>query len=189
MATSLHIKNMVCDRCIRTVDSVFRAHGVTPLDVRLGVVETSAKISEQTLNTIEEDLEKEGFELLKDKEARVVELIRTLVVELIASGEIAALNKNISTILEDRIGEDYHYLSTVFSQTQAVTIARYVILQKVEKAKELLSYGEESLAAIAKKLGYSSVHHFSNQFKDVTGLSPSEFRSLSSPARKQLDRV
>ena len=189
MLHSYHVKNMVCDRCIRTVEKAFRAHGVNPNEVRLGVVETSAKVSASALKQIEDELEKEGFELLKDKEAATVEQIKTLIVEMIASKEISMLNKNISTILELRIGRDYHYLSTLFSQTQAVTIARYVILQKIEKAKELLSYGEDSLAAIAKALGYSSVHHFSNQFKEVTGMAPSNFRSGSFMQRKQLDKV
>ncbi len=157
--------------------------------VELGVVETASRIPSSVLESIEVDLNLEGFALLKDKPSTLVEQIKNLIIDLVSTGKIATIDKNLSTLIEEKTGKEYHYLSALFSATEGLTIAKYLILQKIEKAKEYLSYDEESLATIAKKLGYSSVNHFSNQFKEMTGFPPSDFREQSPRLRKQLDKI
>ena len=189
MSSIFHIKNMVCDRCIRTVEKIFLSYNALPERVELGVVEVANEVPIPILQKIESDLNQEGFALLKDKPSILVEQIKNLIIDLVSTGKISQLNKNLSAVIEEMIGKEYHYLSALFSETEGLTIARYLILQKIEKAKEYLSYQEKSLGTIAENLGYSSVHHFSNQFKDVTGSSPSDFRDRSDHTRTQLDKV
>ena len=99
------------------------------------------------------------------------------------------MKKNFSELIEDTVGLDYHYLTSLFSSMEGITIEQYIILQKVERAKELLKYNEQTLSEIAYQLGYSSVNHLSNQFKKITGMSASQFKNLTQNMRKPLDKV
>lgn len=190
MPVSIYIKNMVCDRCKTAVRGVFEHEGVEPLSVGLGVVELSDALSADKLSSIRHGLEVIGFELLNDNRKQTVERIKALIIELVRyTGDRAAHNSNVSTFLSDRLHSDYSALSKLFSAETGTTIEKYVIAQKVELVKELLSYGELSLTEIAQRLNYSSVAYLSSQFKSVTGQTPSSYKGKNAGARKELDKL
>jgi AraC-like DNA-binding protein len=138
---------------------------------------------------LKEILEENGFELIDDKKARAIEKVKNAVVEYIHQGEDQPIHVNFSELIEERVGLDYNYLSSLFSSLESMTIERYIILQRIERVKELLVYNELTLSEIAWKNGYSSVQHLSNQFKKVTGLTPSYFKKLKENKRRALDEV
>ena len=184
----LYIKNMVCNRCIEAVREVFRQAGVAIKEVTLGEVEVDHDLSSQQQADIRELLRKRGFDLLEDKNSQVIERIKNLVIELI-HGNAGPIKVNYSTYLEERIGRDYSFLSSLFSSVEGVTIEKYIILQRLEKVKELLIYDEQNLSEIAHRLNYSSVQHLSNQFKKATGMSPTAFKKQRLNLRNPLDKV
>lgn len=185
----LHIRNMVCPRCLRVVSEELEKLELQPLGIQLGEVKLLHEPSSEQLQKLREVLLQNGFELLEDKRAELVEKIKIAIIELIRSGEVENLNTNISEYLSKAVGRDYHYLSGLFSAEEGLTIARYVVLQKIERVKELLTYNELSLSQISYQLGYSSVAHLSAQFKQVTGMSPTEYKKASDQARKPLDKI
>lgn len=186
----LYIKNMVCNRCIKVVKDEFEKLGITILKISLGEVELSEEPDQKTLLNIKTVLETNGFELLEDKRAKVIEKIKNVIINSIYKSGLANKSKiNFSTIIEKELNMDYHYLSSLFSSLEGITIEQFIILQKIERAKELLKYGEMTLSEISYELGYSSVQHLSNQFKKITGLSASQFKSITKNNRKPLDRV
>ncbi|MDZ4072711.1 MAG: helix-turn-helix transcriptional regulator [Sediminibacterium sp.] len=189
MAEQLHIKNMVCDRCIMVVKQLFIDLGVEFHQIQLGQVELKKEPDPEQLEQIRSLLQQNGFELLDDKKSKIVEKIKTTIVSLIHGTEAEELNLKLSAILEEKLQTDYHYLSTLFSSVEGVTIERYTILQRIEKVKELLMYDEKSLSEIAYEMGYSSVQHLSQQFKKITGLTPSHFKQLKENKRKPLDKI
>ncbi|CAG4990520.1 hypothetical protein DYBT9275_00547 [Dyadobacter sp. CECT 9275] len=186
----LYIKNMVCDRCKRVVKEEFDKLGVPLAHLALGNVDTVNDIDLQKLDEIRRMLEVNGFELIDDKRAALVENIKTLIIE-----EIQYLkgNKpdavNFSDYLSKKTGYDYSYLSNLFSSETGQTIEHYIIAQKIEKVKEWLSYNELSLSEMAWRLSYSSTAHLSNQFKKVTGMTPGEFKKTNILPRQTLDKV
>ena len=120
---------------------------------------------------------------------KIIEQVKNAIVNLVHYGELDELNVNLSTLLSNKLHKDYNYLSNLFSSVESTTIEQYFILQKIEKVKELLVYDEFSLSQIAFKLGYSSVAHLSNQFKKVTGFTPSEFKKQKEHHRNHLDKL
>jgi YesN/AraC family two-component response regulator len=186
---TLHIRNMVCPRCLKVVTEELEKLQLPPVDVQLGRVELASEPGAQQLEQLKQALLQNGFELLEDKKAELVEKVKIAIIGLIRSGEVENLTTNISDYLSETVGRDYHYLSSIFPAEEGVTIARYVVLQKVERAKELLAYKELSLSQISYQLGYSSVAHLSGQFRQVTGMSPSEYKKSAAPSRKPLDQI
>lgn len=188
--TILYIKNMVCNRCIKVVKEELEKIGIKVKNISLGEVETATEIDKNKLNKIKKVLEENGFELLENRKAKIVEKIKNIIISKIYNDEDFLINnKNFSKLIEEQIGLDYNYLSSLFSSLESITIEQFIILQKIERAKELLKYDELTLSEIAFKLGYSSVQHLSNQFKKVTGLSASEFKKITKNIRKPLDKV
>lgn len=184
----LYVKNMVCDRCIMAVRQELDTLELPYKHVQLGEVELVGQAGPAQLEAFSAKLAALGFELLDDKKSRIVEKIKTTIVSLIhRNGD--ELNLKLSAILEDKLGLEYPYLSSLFSSVEGITIEKYTILQRIEKVKELLVYDELSLAGIADQLGYSSVQHLSQQFKKVTGFTASEFRRLKEKNRRPLDKV
>ncbi len=165
---------MVCSRCIRVVREELSILGLHVERVTLG----EAIVEGADLNTaaIRERLHANGFELLETESAKLVESIKTHIIELVQSDDLSEQEENLSDIIAKRIGRDYAALSHLFSSVEAITIERYFILQKVERVKELLTYGELSASEIAYKLGYSSPAHLSRQFRQTTGFTPTEFK-------------
>lgn len=184
----LYVKNMVCDRCIMAVRQELENLGLAYQHIQLGEIELASQPSAAQLKAFSAKLSAIGFELLDDKKARIVEKIKTSIVSLIHRSD-DDLNLKLSALLEEKLGLDYPYLSSLFSSVEGITIEKYTILQRIEKVKELLVYDELSLAGIADQLGYSSVQHLSQQFKKVTGLTASEFRKLKEKNRRPLDKI
>ena len=184
-----NIKNMVCARCIKTVTGIFQSAGADIKTVRLGFVELNNDLSNEQLNVIRKQLADDGFELLDDQKVKLIEQIKNEIIMLVHYGELDELKVNLSTFLSNKLHKDYNYLSNLFSSVESTTIEQYFILQKIEKVKELLVYDEFSLSQIAFKLGYSSVAHLSNQFKKVTGFTPSDFKKQKGHHRSHLDKL
>ncbi len=187
-STTLHIKNMVCDRCIRVVREELEGLGLTVADVQLGRAEVLPPATGLDLSEVNRTLEANGFELLQDHQTQLVNRIKTTILDLIHSDGLEELHFNYSYYISQNIGRSYSYLSSLFSQVENLTIEKYFILQKIEKVKELLVYDELTLSEIAYRLGYSSSQHLSGQFKVVTGLTPTAFRH-GKGKRRPLDQV
>ncbi|MCF8302403.1 MAG: AraC family transcriptional regulator [Bacteroidales bacterium] len=180
---------MVCPRCIMAVDELLKKLGYDVVKVELGEAVVNAHEGDVNFAELKHELEKLGFELLEDKSVQVIEKIKNEIVGIIHHGNEIPYNINFSDYLVKQIGRDYHYLSSLFSQKEGITIEKYIILQKIEKAKELIAYAELSLSQIAYKLNYSSPAHLTRQFKQVTGMTPSTFRKMNQPQRKNLDEI
>lgn len=179
---------MVCNRCILVVSEILKELKLTPLKVELGMAIVEEKLSSDVKQTIKQSLEKLGFELIDDKRMRIIEQIRTAVIELVHYDNNLSKLK-LSKYLTDKCHYDYSFLSKLFSEVNGISIEKYYIAQKVERIKELLAYDELSISEIATQLQYSSVAHLSSQFRNVTGMSPSTFKHLKEPKREPLDKV
>ncbi|HEY6951983.1 MAG TPA: helix-turn-helix transcriptional regulator [Bacteroidota bacterium] len=187
--TTLYIKNMVCNRCIRVVREELEKLGLNIQRVDLGEVDLS-EVKNLNLRKVQEVLKLNGFELIEDKRVRIIERIKLAILRLVQRDQsIDPMKLNLSEYIAGELGHDYHYLSSLFSSIENVTIEQYFILQKIERAKELLKYGELTLSEIAFNMGYSSVQHLSNQFKNITGLTPSYFKGMKKSIRRPLDKV
>ncbi|TAN10832.1 MAG: AraC family transcriptional regulator [Chitinophagaceae bacterium] len=185
----LHIKNMVCDRCIKAVKAVLSGQDIEIENIQLGEVKLRKPVAESQIPALETALRAEGFELIDDKRSRIVSQIKSMLIELIHYGDLEALHQNISGYITQKLHKDYHYLSNLFSESENMTIEQFVIFQKIEKVKELLVYDELSLSEISFKMGYSSVAHLSAQFKKITGFTPSRFKKLKDHKRRPLDKL
>ncbi|MDH7463488.1 AraC family transcriptional regulator [Chitinophagaceae bacterium 26-R-25] len=185
----LFIRNMVCPRCVKAVRSIAESLKLDVADVELGKVVLKKEPNEKTLKAFDATLQAEGFEIINNKKARVIEQIKKHIISLIQNKDMDEMNVTLSEYLSSKLHHDYGYLSNLFSSVENTTIEQYFILQKIEKVKELLVYNELSLSEIAFKLGYSSVAHLSAQFKKITGFTPSQFRQLKDHKRKPIDGV
>lgn len=162
--------------------------GYNIVSLELGKVEITNEITKKELELLNNSLRKLGFELIEDRKSRIIEQIKNEIVHLVHhSGEI--LNTNLSFWLADKLHYDYTYLSNLFSEIEGTTIEKYFIAQRIEKAKELLVYDELSLTEIADMLGYSSAAYLSSQFKKVTGLTPTFYKSVKVAKRNNLDEL
>jgi AraC family transcriptional regulator len=191
MATTLYIKNMVCDRCKLVVRQELEKLNLNPEKVALGEVVVSGDITAEVQKRLDDSLLGLGFERIDDRKARLIETIKNTVIELIHHGDPGSRKFNWSNILSDRLNYEYNYLSNLFSSVEGITLEQYIIRQKIERVKELLFYDELTLSEIAHKLGYSSVAHLSSQFKKVTGFTPSDLKRSREieQNRKSLDHV
>ena len=182
------IKNMVCNRCIMVVQQVFENLGSPPVRISLGEVETANPISHDELDKLRKTLVGYGFELIDDIKSQLIEKIKNVVVQSIHHNH-EDLKVNYSEYIELNLNRDYAYLSSLFSEVEGTTIEKYIINQKIERVKELLVYDELTLREIANQMGYSNVAYLSNQFKKVTGLTPSHFKQVKENKRKPLDQI
>lgn len=185
---ALHIKNMVCNRCIMVVQSQLEQLGLHPVSVELGVAVLPDRITEETYRKVKATLEPLGFELIDDRKSQIIERIKNAVIELVHYKE-DGLTVNLSDYLSSKLNRDYSSLSKLFSEITNTTIEKYFIAQKIERAKELLVYGELTLNEIADQLNYSSAAYLSAQFKSVTGLTPTHFKKIKENKRRPLDQV
>lgn len=168
---------MVSLRCKMFVKSELEKLGINCVSVELGLVEIQDDITDEQLEAFSEGLRKGGLELLDDKKNALVEDIKSVIVEMVHySDEFPKVNS--SDYISEKLGYEYTYLSNIFSEVKGTTIQQYIIQHKMEKVKELLLYDELTLTEIAFKLQYSSVAHLSNQFKKITGLTPTYFKTL-----------
>lgn len=180
---------MVCHRCKLAVETELKKLNLHPLKIDLGeVVLKEETINEKQLQQLSTNLKQLGFELLDDKRKKIIEQIKTLIIQSIHYNKQQPA-KNYSAFFAENLHHDYSYLSKLFSETEGVTIEQFIINQKIEKVKELLVYDEKNLNEISYDLGYSSVAHLSSQFKKITGLTPTAFRQSGIHHRKTLDKV
>lgn len=185
--TTLHIKNMVCPRCIIVIREELQRIGAEVLNIELGYAEITTFHLDN--HHVEEALEKFGFELIHDREKVLIEEVKIKIIEYLHYLENNKDAKPLSIYLSKSLGKNYGYLSKHFSKFESRTIEKYLVLQKIERVKELLDYDELTLSQIAIRLGYSSVHYLSSQFKRITGVSVSHFRKNRLPKRKFLDHI
>jgi len=188
--TVLHIKNMVCPRCIMAVRALLEQQGLRERSVVLGEAVVDDDLSEDQRTRLKRDLEDLGFELLDDPRSETVEQVRTMVLQWV---DLKGERPKLSAFLHERLRKDYPQLSKLFSEVRGMTIERYAILQRVERAKELLCYSGKTTSEIAWQLGFSSHAHLSAQFRQVTGMSPKEFKQqnlhASAVQRRSLDEI
>lgn len=186
---TIHIKNMVCNRCIKVVKEELQKIGYKVEEITLGEVTIQSDL-EIDFGLINKVLKENGFELIDSRHSRIIEKIKVTIIKTIeemSEGKITDIQ--FSELLQENVNLSYQYLSGLFSSSEGITIEKYIILQKIEKVKELIVYDELSLSEIAYRLGYSSVQHLSNQFKKVTGLTPSHFKKIKKIKRNPLDKV
>lgn len=184
----LFIKNMVCHRCVIAVKQELERLGLKTVRINLGEVELATAPTKKQIGQFSERLNHLGFEILNDQKQKQIERIKSQLIKKIQSEDVEE-HFSISNYLAKTLHKDYSYLSRLFSQVEGTTIEQYFILQKIEKVKEWLVYGEMNLSEISYNLGYSSVAHLSSQFKKITGLTPSYFKKLGSAHRHPLDKV
>jgi AraC-like DNA-binding protein len=185
---NLLIKNMVCQRCVLTVENIFKDLNIPFHKISLGEVDLGGKLSAEELKKIDEELNKVGFELIERRVNKIVEDIKKAVMEYLNLG-MESENLKLSSFIVKKIPYDYSYLSDLFSTIEGKTIEQFFILSRIEKVKELLVYDQLSLTEISYQTGFSSVHHLSAQFKKITGLTPSHFKRIAEDKRKYLDRL
>ncbi|WP_066759022.1 helix-turn-helix domain-containing protein [Crocinitomix algicola] len=184
----LQIKNMVCDRCIMAVKNILQQADVEIKSIQLGRVVTKHSITQQQIDSINEKLTAIGFEIIENKDSKLINEIKTKIIELVHYNK-TNLKVNLSTHIAQKLGQEYSYLSKLFSNSEGITIEKYYILQKVERVKELLTYQELNLEEIADQLGYSSNAYLTNQFKKITGFTPSQFRKLPIDQRQKIEHL
>lgn len=179
---------MVSIRCKLMVKEELKKLGLHFIVVDLGEVEIMETISNEVREQLKASLLISGLELMDDKKAMLIEKIKTLITEMVHyADELPKVN--FSTYISEKLDYDYTYLANIFSEVKGITIEHYIIAHKIERVKELLMYDELNLTQISYKMNYSSVAHLSNQFKKVTGLTPSHYKSLKDKRRKSLEEV
>ncbi len=178
---------MVCPRCIMAVENILNHLNISPLDIRLGEVVLKEDINKEQTSVLRKELGRLGFELLDNNQQQLIEKIKAIAIKQVHYTD--EQNLNISNILVSELHRDYSYLSKLFSTTEGITIEHFVILQKIERVKELLTYDQQTLSEIADELSYSSVAHLSAQFKKVTGLTPTQFKQQGIDLRRGLEEI
>lgn len=187
-STTLYIKNMVCDRCVMAVKALLDRLGLKTMEVELGKATVEGMLNDRQTTDLRQGLQQLGFELLDDRRQQTIDRIKSLIIQLVHNHDNHA-TQNLSHYLSSSLHADYGALSKLFSECASITIERYYILQRVERVKELLTYDELTLTQIAQKMNYSSVAYLSSQFKQVTGMTPSAFKTMQGNHRKALDKV
>lgn len=179
---------MVCNRCVAAVEKLLLDNGLHPISILLGEVEIAEDEIEAQKENLISDLNALGFEWIDHKNERLVEGVKSLIINLIQN-EGNELDTNLSDYLSKQLHYEYSTISSLFSELKGITIEQYYIAQKIEKVKEWLRYEEWNLSEIAHRLNYSSVAHLSAQFKKVTGMTPTLFRKMKTSSRKPLDQI
>ena len=186
--TNVYIKNMVCNRCILVVKQELEKLNLAFNSIVLGELQLKKEPTVKQLAQLKTNLANIGFEVLDDSKKQLIEKIKNIIVDQIHYQPVDE-QRNFSDILSKKLNKDYSYLSGLFSNVEGITIEKYIINQKIEKAKEMIAYNEMNFSEIAYHLGYSSVAHLSAQFKKVTGLTPSHFKNVGGSLRKSIDSI
>jgi AraC-like DNA-binding protein len=179
---------MVSARCKITVKDELKKLGLHFIMVELGEVEIMENISAQQRELLKVGLLSSGLELMDDKRSVLIERIKNVIIEMVHHSD-EVVRVNFSHYLSEKLNHDYTYLSNLFSEVQGTTIEQFIIAHKIERIKELIIYGELNITEIAWKMKYSSVAHLSNQFKKMTGLSPSHFKQLKDKRRNPIEEI
>lgn len=179
---------MVSNRCKMAVKDALRKLKLHFVVVDLGEVDIMENINDEQRAMLKQELYNSGLELMDDKRAMLIEKIKNVIIEMVHYSE-EAIKVNFSDYLSEKLNHDYTYLANLFSEVQGTTIEQFIIVHKVERIKELINYGELNITEIAWKMNYSSVAHLSNQFKKVTGLSPSHFKQIKEKRRSPIEEI
>ena len=186
---------MVCSRCIMVVREQLEKAGLSPTDVKLGEAIFDHELTQQEISRAKDVLEPLGFGFIDDRKRILTEQIKQTIISLVHQDSIDSLDggcaasMNLSDYLSSKLGCDYKYLSTIFSDLENTTIEQFCIAQKIERVKELLIYGEMSLTEIADRMNYSSVAYLSSQFRRITGFTPTEFRRIKGERRIPIEQI
>ena len=184
----LYIKYMVSARCKMAVKEELKKLGLHFIIVDLGEVEIMENISVEQQEQLKIGLLNSGLELMDDKRAVLIEKIKNTIIEMVHHTD-EMIKINFSDFISEKLNLDYTYLANLFSEVQGTTISQFMIAHKIERIKELIIYDELNITEIAWKMNYSSVAHLSNQFKKVTGLSPSHFKQLRDKRRRPIEEI
>jgi AraC-like DNA-binding protein len=179
---------MVSIRCKMLVKTELEKLELHYTTVELGEVNLTGNITTEQRNQLNIALKKSGLELMDDKKAILIGKIKNVIIEMVHYADELPTTK-FSSFLSEKLSHDYTYLANLFSEVQGTTIEHFIITHKIEKVKELLVYDELNLTEIAYKMGYSSVGHLSNQFKKITGLTPSHFKQMKNKRRHNLENL
>tara|TARA_R110002167_G_scaffold56471_2_gene160230 strand:- start:282 stop:848 length:567 start_codon:yes stop_codon:yes gene_type:complete len=188
MNNTIHIKNMVCPRCISAVSQILVGLNIDYKAVKLGEVELVSMLNKFEKKSLQKKLQNAGFSLIDDRKSQLIEQMKTLVVDKIHHSN-QETDFKWADIVTGELNLDYKYLSSLFSSVESITFEQYIINQKIERVKELIVYDELTLSEIAFQLHYSSVAYLSNQFKKVTGMTPTQFKKSVDKNRKSLDEI
>jgi AraC family transcriptional regulator len=188
--TNLLVKNMVCHRCILSVESILRQESIPFRKVSFGEIELVTDLIPDQKERLVRQLEQVGFELIDNRSSALIEKLKQLIIKR-ARNETGEMDNKLklSAYLSREVNHEYTYLSSLFSSVEGRTIENYFIEQRIEKAKELLIYGQLTLSQIAFDLEYSSTAHLSTQFKKITGLTPTYFKEIGLARRKSIDTI
>ncbi|MCB9326456.1 MAG: helix-turn-helix domain-containing protein [Lewinellaceae bacterium] len=184
----VHIKNMVCPRCIMAIKEVFNRLDIPFIKVELGKVYLPQALDSQQRTALSEKIEPLGFELLGPATDILISTIKTLIIDQIHYSK-EPLAVNFSVFLSERLHYNYSHLSRLFSSVEGITIERFITLQKIERVKGFLFYDELTLSEISFLMNYSSVAYLSSQFKKETGMTPTAFKKNRDPQHKSLDKI
>ena len=184
----IYIQNMVCIRCQMVVKDDLNKLGLRYTDVKIGEADLVGNVTEEQLEKLDVALKKSGLQLMDNKKSILVEKIKSAIIELVHYSE-EQIKVNLSNYLSDKLDYDYTYLANLFSEVKGITIEKFYLAHKIEKVKEMIVYDELSLTEISYKMHYSSVAHLSNQFKKITGLTPTHFKMLKDKRRSTLEDV
>jgi len=184
----IYIKYMVSLRCKMMVKTELEKLGIPFKTIDLGVVETMGNIDDDQREILSKNLLRSGLQLLDDKKSILIEKIKNVITEMIHYADELP-DVNYSDYISEKLGYDYTYLANTFSEVKGITIQHFIIVNKIEKVKELLLYDELNLTEISYKLNYSSVAHLSNQFKKITGLTPSFYKQLKQKRMENLENM
>ena len=184
----IYIKNMVCSRCKMVVKSILENEGLVAESVELGEVELKETPTKIQIVKLETALKQLGFEIIDNHKSEIIEKIKNTIVTLVHHSK-EQLKTNLSAFITSKIHYDYSYLSKLFSEVEGTTIEKYLIIQRIERAKELLVYNQLTLSEIADQLSYSSVAYLSSQFKTITGITPTYFKSLKEIKRRNIEEL
>lgn len=183
----LTVRNMVCDRCKAAVRQVLEQQGITPLRVGLGEVEVAGTLDIRATDRLDAALAQAGFGLVTDADSRTITAIKAAIVQLVHGDDATAGRVKLSEHLQHLLHREYSGLSALFSQLEGITIEHYFLLQRIERVKELLQYGELTVSETAFRTGFSSAAHLSAQFKQLTGMTPTAFKQRGE--RRTLDAI
>ena len=184
----LYVKNMVCNRCKYVVKTEIEKLGYNVEQIDLGEVDVSGLDGKEDFKKISDKLEEFNFEIIDNTKSKTIEKIKKLLIELSQPNNHESALK-LSSYLAKHLSKEYNYLSNLFSEVEGQTIERYFISLKIEKVKELLKYGELNLSEISWQMGYSSVAHLSKQFKQITGMTPTQFKTMSGSKRTPVENL
>ena len=176
---TIHIKNMICHRCIKSVKEDLTNIGLNVSSIKLGQARIE-KNADVTLQQIKNILRADGFDVIESADEKLIEKIKHLIIDLIQNNPHDLHDFNFTDYLSEKTKKPYRFLSSTFSIKKKMTIEHYIILVKIEKAKELLEYGEMNLSEIANQLGYKTLQHLSSQFRAITGKSAAQYQKLKS---------